>query len=217
MCTKHHISIRIPKRNNNITNFVSIISAQTQGQQLGSLCYLPTVEATQPLCSQPTLLQHRTLPRYSCSAHTRGFPDGKAHSVRRILQHSHLVCWHTKLAILQSPLLLHNSYCIQYDVAANRLCIVAWQCTFSHCHFDVAWPLYCCLTNFTKAQTVLPSGNSTCLMLIKQTQHFFVISIVWLLEICAMSPMLHACNIWSARTQSLQSCKHKWLKECISF
>ena len=35
----------------------------------------------------------------------RGFPDITAQSVRRILPHSHIVCSHTKLSILQAPLL----------------------------------------------------------------------------------------------------------------
>ena len=78
VCTKHHISICIPKRNNKILTLLVFSEPKLRDQPPKSLCYLPTVETTHPLCSQPTLLQNRILPRYSCRANTQGLPRGKS-------------------------------------------------------------------------------------------------------------------------------------------
>ena len=120
-----------------------------------------------------------------------------------------------------SCVLTHKAYnlAIAIDSAyfvLHRVCYSSYHAL--HCRLSMhnqtlplwkAWPLYCCLTIFTKPETILPSDNSNILVWIKQTQYIFVISIVWLLEICVMSPVLQACNIWCACTQSLQSDKHK--------
>ena len=78
VCTEHHNSICIPKRNNKILTLLVFSEPKLRDQPPKSLYYLPTVDTTQPLCSQPTLLQNRISPRYSCRANTRGLPRGKS-------------------------------------------------------------------------------------------------------------------------------------------
>jgi len=102
VCTEHHNSICIvSKRNNKILTLLVFSEPKLRDQPPKSLYYLPTVDTTQPLCSQPTLLQNRISPRYSCRANTQGLPRWKSTGSTCILRHSHLVCSHTKLAILQ--------------------------------------------------------------------------------------------------------------------
>ena len=79
VCTEHHNSICIvSKCNNKILTLLVFSEPKLRDQPPKSLYYLPTVDTTQPLCSQPTLLQNRISPRYSCRANTRGLPRGKS-------------------------------------------------------------------------------------------------------------------------------------------
>jgi len=68
----------VSKCNNKILTLLVFSEPKLRDQPPKSLCYLPTVETTHPLCSQPTLLQNRISPRYSCRANTQELPRWKS-------------------------------------------------------------------------------------------------------------------------------------------